>query len=98
MSSGVRKPLLTQHRLHLGNRYDLLNFNCNHFALRLSKMLQMPTLFPQKVFSVTDFFNAFRCCIPECITNGRLDWFSSDEDEYEELKESQHVSFAPDTK
>ena len=33
---------------------------------------------------MTDFCNLFRCCIPQCILNGRLDWFSWNTSEDEE--------------
>lgn len=46
-----------------------------------------------KIFKVTDCLNVFRCCIPDCILSGRLDWFNSEpEDErgpYEAVSESQ---------
>lgn len=62
--------------LSVGNRYDLLQFNCNHFAKRLATMLQAAKPFPEQVFSVTNCLNGFRCCFPECLLNGRLDWFN----------------------
>lgn len=59
-----------------GNRYDLLQNNCNHFAYRMAEMLGVTKVHPkQRIFCVTDFCNIFRCCIPNCILNGRLDWF-----------------------
>jgi hypothetical protein len=54
-------------------------------------MLQTERKVPAEVFTVTDFFNNFRCLIPECILNGRLDWFDfGSDDEEEQLKESMH--------
>lgn len=39
-------------------------------------MLQAAKPFPEQVFSVTNCLNGFRCCFPECLLNGRLDWFN----------------------
>lgn len=52
-------------------------------------MLGLGDKFPtSKIFKITNFFDKFRCCIPECITSGRLDWFITKEDE--ELEEVLH--------
>lgn len=53
-------------------------------------MLQTDTNFPPYIFSVTNCINKMRCCLPECVLNGRLDWFASSEEEeqYEQLQES----------
>ena len=74
-----------QDEINAGNRYDLLNFNCNHFSRRFTQMLQVQEV-PPFVFTITDFFDRCRCCIPNCILNGRLDWFYSDQDDYESLQ------------
>ena len=74
---------------YAGNRYDLLSNNCNHFAHRMAQMLNLTDKFPYKrIFRITDFWNQFRCCIPDCILSGRLDWFISPEEH--EMEESLH--------
>lgn len=56
-------------------------------------MLGLAEKFPtSKIFKITNFFNTFRCCIPECITSGRLDWFITKEDE--ELEEVLHERYS----
>lgn len=55
-------------------------------------MLHTENHVPTEIFTITDFFNNFRCLIPECILNGRLDWFDfGSEDEEEKLRESMHI-------
>jgi hypothetical protein len=56
-------------------------------------MLQAPTPIPEEVFRITDCLNSCRCLIPDCILNGRLEWFNFGEsDSYEEVRESVHAS------
>lgn len=88
----VRKYLFIQISKEIGNRYDLLQFNCNHFAQRFANMLQASRPIPDKVYRITDCLNSFRCLIPDCILNGQLDWFDFGEgDSYEEVRESVHA-------
>lgn len=48
----------------------------------MSEMLGMARAHPKaKIFCATDFCNLFRCCIPNCILNGKLDWFSNNNSE-----------------
>jgi len=44
---------------------------------------EIQTPVPENIFRITNFFNRCRCCIPDCILNGRLDWFNFGvEDDY----------------
>ena len=45
-------------------------------------MLQVGVQVPTYVFTITDFFNNCRCCIPNCILNGRLDWFNKKKEDH----------------
>lgn len=63
----------------------MLNNNCNHFALVMAEKLDVGSVHPKgKIFRVTDCLNIFRCCIPDCILSGRLDWFVSEEEKQEQ--------------
>lgn len=58
-------------------------------------MLQAGKPIPEEIFRITDCLNNCRCLFPECILNGRLDWFDFGEgDSYEEVRESVHASSA----
>ena len=59
----------------------------------MTEMLNLTNKFPyQQIFRITDFWNRFRCCIPDCILSGRLDWFISAEEQ--EMEESLHERFS----
>ena len=52
------------------------------------------TTFPEYIFTITDFFNKCRCCLPECILDGSLSWFDfGNKNDYESIQESLNVSF-----
>lgn len=74
-------------QLNAGNNYDLFNNNCNHFALAMAQRLGLAHNHPHTyIFRLTNCLNTLRCCIPECVLSGRLDWFRSSDKENEELQ------------
>jgi hypothetical protein len=51
-------------------KYNMFNFNCNHFSDELSKQLT-GTRIPQSTFTTTNCLKYICCCLPEGLVSGR---------------------------